>query len=242
MRRILDEAVILLGLWLVLGTIPVQGQEARPYRWEGEATLRGHCKSPSVEELRRLAEEHGKTLTGEPAGVEVVGTSTGAEQNASLGQLCTVVSSWCPDDKVLTIKYRKPVLLWHVERTVQALETTPWFASANAKGRYTKAETIARFALPNCQGWPVESSNFGMPNPVPIPFSDCQPVTCPGGTYRPGTVIQYTGASLIAAGVEMVFGYVGPNLWGPGGELQWFVPDFESQKIVPLPPEEWKGD
>ena len=199
------------------------------------------CKNPSYEELEQLAFQWGKTPTGEPAGVEVVRRTPGKNQNATLKEECPQVYSWCPADNVLIIRYKQPVKLWHVERSVKFLEEMMWYAKKNASSVYTKQETVEVFALPDCKGWPVDGDKFGQPNPIPTPPA-CLPTTCADGVYAPGVVIQYVGAVVIPAGVEMAFGYVGPNMWGPGGELQWYVTNLNGQKIENLPPERWPGD
>ncbi len=227
MRRTLAVAVCLSALSVIAQAPPVYGQTPT-------------CKNPTAAQLQALAEQFGKTPFGEPAGVEVMEVSKGSVQNAALQEACPQMDSWCPSDTVLVVRYKKPVMLWHVERSIKTLESTPWFGPTNAKLQFTKAETVDLYALPDCLGWPVESPSFGAPNPIPAP-PQCVPAGCQG-TYPAGTVIQYVGASIIAAEVPMVFGYVGPNMWGPGGELQWYVPNFTSQKIVPMPPEAWPGE
>ncbi len=199
------------------------------------------CKNPSWEELEKLAAEWGKTPDGKPAGLVVVGRSSGAAQNQALGEQCRQIDSWCPTDNVLIVSYQLPVQFWHVEATLERLENSQWYANAPARSKYTKAETVEVFALPDCKGFPVSSSDFGFPNPVPTQPT-CVPTSCAGDKVSPGVVIQWEGAVIVPAGVQMAFGFVGSNMWGPGGELQWNVTNLEGKTIQNLPAERWPGE
>ena len=198
------------------------------------------CLKPTSEQLELLARETARTPDGGMAGLVVTGVSTGAAQNAKLGVCCPQLAPWCPEDSVLLVKFEKPVLLWHVAQSPEAVRALAWFARADARTLYTKAQAVSQFAYPDCWGWPPDDlQNFGQPNPVPQP-PDCRPLTCPQGRYTPGYAIQWAGAAIVPAGTEMAFGYVGPNMWGPGGELQWFV--FDMKGVASLPVEPWPGE
>jgi hypothetical protein len=197
-----------------------------------EVTFPAPCVLPSAEWLRALAEEWGRTPDGAPAGVATVEETTGGALNAIVGPECPQATSWCPEARALIVTYRKPVKLWHVERSAERLKNSAWFGPSDPRPFFDKAETVDLFALPNCCGWAVESDNFGQPDPVPTP-PNCAPQRCPGDLYYPpGVVVQWVGAATIPAGTSMLFGFTGPNIWGRGGALQWFVqgyPDLVKQ-------------
>ncbi|MFC5490673.1 hypothetical protein [Dokdonella soli] len=141
----------------------------------------------------------------------------------------------------MIVTYKKPVKLWHVERSVKFLELSEWYAKEDSRLLYTKQQTVDFFALPDCKGLPVDSVDFGQPIPIPI-RPNCVPVRCPAATYEPSIVVQYVGSVVIPASVEMAFGFVGPNMWGRGGELQWNVTNLNGRKIENLPPKRWPGN
>ncbi|MEQ6123845.1 hypothetical protein AAON49_06570 [Pseudotenacibaculum sp. MALMAid0570] len=119
-------------------------------------------------------------------------------------------TSWNPQDTVLTITYKDSIVLWRVNEhaNTPGHYSGSWFTNYSAKAAgLTKEETLDLFAL----------------NPCPDQNASWDTCKCPNGKQPIDSVIQYEEKLKIGPNQRMLFGVVGKNPFGKGGQMQWNI-------------------
>ncbi len=116
------------------------------------------------------------------------------------------LKSWNDDDTLLFISYQDSVDLWRVGewQELPGKMGGSWFSNFNAQqAGMTKAEVLNQFAITKC-------SEFN--------YDSC---FCAGTQLPNDTLIQYEDHVRFGAGKRFIFGVVGKNEFGEGGQMQW---------------------
>lgn len=132
--------------------------------------------------------------------------------------------SWNDADTVLEIWYSDSITLFRVQPSADISTDIygSWFSNTNALASgLTKQQTLNLYALNNC-------SNFN--------YDTCY---CNGVVLPPDSLIQYEVTAGIGPNQKMLFGAVGPNRFGTGGNLQWHLTDRKSPPYLVINQEYW---
>ena len=162
-----------------------------------QTAVKDPCTNPiTVAELKACAEKF--------APIDSFSVSTGAQEETSC------LNSWNANDTVIIIYYADSITLYRVQRWPNTKQNTigSWFTNTNAmEAGLSKQQTLNKYALQNC-------GDFN--------YSTC---VCSGGILPADTVIQYEITARIAPHEPLLFGIVGVNRFGQGGNLQWHYAD-----------------